>query len=115
MRARKAIAECVRAYLEGRKRLAVVDWKRQRLQQQFGQLNRENRPLGRRDRKRLWRSSWPARTQAGGTSRTHFMQAVNEELTKFERCEREFRKKDRDERAKGLQMPIETTTPKIGA
>jgi hypothetical protein len=35
------------------------------------------------------------------------MQAVSEELTKFERCEREFRKKDRDERAKGLQMPVE--------
>ena len=49
----------------------------------------------------------PARTQTGGTSRNHFMQAVNEELTEFERCEREFRKKDRDERAKGLQMPVE--------
>lgn len=49
----------------------------------------------------------PARTQAGGTSRTRFMQAVSEELTKFERREREFRKKDRDERAKGLQMPVE--------
>ena len=49
----------------------------------------------------------PARTQEGDTSRTRFMQAVSEELTKFERCEREFRKKDRDERAKGLQMPVE--------
>ena len=49
----------------------------------------------------------PARTQRGGTSRTRFMQAESEELTKFERCEREFRKKDRDERAKGLQMPVE--------
>jgi len=28
-------------------------------------------------------------------------------VTKFERCERGFRKKDRDERAKGLQMPVE--------
>jgi hypothetical protein len=80
MRARKAIAECVRTYLEERKRLAA---------------------------------SSNAKLQ--GTSRTHFMQAVNEELAKFERCEREFRKKDRDERAKGLQMPIENTTPKIGA
>jgi hypothetical protein len=35
------------------------------------------------------------------------MQALNEELTKFERCEREFRKKDCDERAKRLQMPVE--------
>jgi hypothetical protein len=49
----------------------------------------------------------PARTQAGGTSRTRFMQAANEERTKFERCEREFRKKDRDDRAKRLQMPVE--------
>jgi hypothetical protein len=56
----------------------------------------------------------PARTQAGGTSRTRFMQNVSEELTKFERCEREFRKKDRDERAKGL-CRSKNTTPKIGA
>jgi hypothetical protein len=49
----------------------------------------------------------PARTQAGGTSRTRFMQAVSEELTKFERCEREFRKTDRDERAEGLPMSVE--------
>jgi hypothetical protein len=49
----------------------------------------------------------PARTQAAGTSRSRFMQAVSEELTKFERREREFRKKDRDERAKGLEMPVE--------
>jgi hypothetical protein len=48
-----------------------------------------------------------ARTQAGGPSSTRFVRAVSEELTKFERCEREFRKKDRDERAKGLQMPVE--------
>ena len=49
----------------------------------------------------------PARTQAGGPSRTRFVRAVSEELTKFRRYEREFRKKDRDERAKGLQMPVE--------
>ena len=53
----------------------------------------------------------PARTQGGGTSRTRFMQAESEELTKFERCEREFRKKDRNERAKGLQMPVEKYDP----
>ena len=57
----------------------------------------------------------PARTQAGGTSRTRFMQAVSEELTKFERCEREFRKKHHDKRAKGLRMSVETATPKICA
>jgi len=33
-----------------------------------------------------------ARTQAGGPSSTRFVRAVSEELTKFERCEREFRK-----------------------
>jgi hypothetical protein len=38
---------------------------------------------------------------------TRFMQVVSKELTKFERCEWEFRKKDRDERAKGLPMPVE--------
>jgi hypothetical protein len=35
------------------------------------------------------------------------MRVVNEELTKFECSEREFRKRDRDERAKRLQMPVE--------
>lgn len=49
----------------------------------------------------------PARTQTAGTSHTRFMRAVNEELTKFERSEREFRRKDREERAKRLQMPVE--------
>jgi len=49
----------------------------------------------------------PARNQAAGNSRTRFMRAVNEELTKFECSEREFGKKDRDERAKRLQMPVE--------
>jgi hypothetical protein len=48
----------------------------------------------------------PART-AGDNSRTWFMQAVYEELDKFERGERKFRNKDRDERAKRLQMPVE--------
>jgi hypothetical protein len=35
------------------------------------------------------------------------MRAVNEELAKFECSEREFRREDRDERAKRLQMPAE--------
>jgi hypothetical protein len=47
------------------------------------------------------------RTQRAATSHTRFMQAVNEELTKFECREREFRHKDREERAKRLQMPVE--------
>ena len=33
-----------------------------------------------------------ARTQTGGPSRIRVVRAVSEELTKFERCEREFRK-----------------------
>ena len=43
-----------------------------------------------------------ARTQTHGTSHTRFMQAVNDELNKFE-----FRRKDHDERAKRLLMPVE--------
>ncbi|WP_342740025.1 hypothetical protein [Bradyrhizobium sp. B117] len=49
----------------------------------------------------------PARTQSAGTSLADFMRAANDELTKFERRERDFRKKDRDERAKEMQLPIE--------
>jgi hypothetical protein len=48
-----------------------------------------------------------ARTQTARTSHTRFMRAVNEELAKFERSEQEFRQKDREERAKRLQMPVE--------
>ena len=44
----------------------------------------------------------PARSQRAGASHANFMRAVNDELTKFERSERELRKKDRDERAKRL-------------
>ena len=47
----------------------------------------------------------PARTQTDGSSHTRFMRAVNEEFTKFERSEREFRQKE--ERAKRLQLPVE--------
>jgi hypothetical protein len=43
-----------------------------------------------------------ARTRTTGTSHNKFMRAVQDELTKFERSEREFRKKNRDERAKQL-------------
>ncbi|MGY3613827.1 hypothetical protein [Bradyrhizobium sp. USDA 10063] len=49
----------------------------------------------------------PARTQSAGTSHADFMRAANDELTKFEHREREFRRKDRDERAKRLQLPVE--------
>ncbi|WP_050420539.1 hypothetical protein [Bradyrhizobium tropiciagri] len=48
-----------------------------------------------------------ARPQSAGTSHAQFMRAANDELAKFERREREFRRKDRDERAKRLQLPLE--------
>ena len=50
----------------------------------------------------------PERNQTARNSHARFMQAVNEELTKFECSERKFRKKDREERAKRLQMPVDT-------
>ena len=49
----------------------------------------------------------PPRDQATDNSHAQFMRAVNEELSKFECSERELRRKDRDERAKRLQMPAE--------
>ncbi|OAE99657.1 hypothetical protein AYJ54_32740 [Bradyrhizobium centrolobii] len=49
----------------------------------------------------------PPRDQAADNSHAQFMRAVDEELSKFECSEREFRRKDRDERAKRLQMPVE--------
>jgi hypothetical protein len=49
----------------------------------------------------------PERNQAARNSHARFMQAVNEELTKIECSERKFRKKDREERAKRLQMPVD--------
>jgi hypothetical protein len=49
----------------------------------------------------------PAPTRTTSTSRTVFMRAVSDELTKFERSEREFRKKCRDQRAKRLHLPVE--------
>ncbi|MDA9489515.1 hypothetical protein XI09_08930 [Bradyrhizobium sp. CCBAU 11386] len=48
------------------------------------------------------------RIQSASASHAEFMRAANDELAKFERSEREFRKKDRDERAKRLQLPVET-------
>ncbi|QOZ29632.1 hypothetical protein [Bradyrhizobium sp. CCBAU 51753] len=48
------------------------------------------------------------RPPSAGASHAEFMRATNDELAKFERREREFRKKDRDERAKRLQLPVET-------
>jgi hypothetical protein len=38
--------------------------------------------------------------------RKPLLQAAQEEMTKFERKENEFRKKDRDERASELRLPL---------
>jgi hypothetical protein len=55
----------------------------------------------------VWEASMPARNQTACNSHARFMQAVNEELTKFEWSERKLRKKDREERAKRLQTLVE--------
>jgi hypothetical protein len=44
-------------------------------------------------------------TQIAVTSRERFMQAVNEELTRFEQKETEFRRNERKDRAAELNMP----------
>jgi hypothetical protein len=46
------------------------------------------------------------RTQIGVTPREAFMRTVERELAKFERQEIEFRKKDREERATELRIPL---------
>ena len=46
-------------------------------------------------------------TQIAVTARERFMQAVNEELTKFEQKETEFRRNERRDRAAELNMPAE--------
>ncbi|UQD77641.1 hypothetical protein JEY40_28825 [Bradyrhizobium japonicum] len=38
--------------------------------------------------------------------RTHLLAAAHEEMVKFERKENEFRKKDREERAAELRLPL---------
>ncbi|AHY52785.1 hypothetical protein BJS_00156 [Bradyrhizobium japonicum SEMIA 5079] len=38
--------------------------------------------------------------------RTHLLAAAHEEMVKFERKENEFRKKDRQERAAELRLPL---------
>jgi hypothetical protein len=43
----------------------------------------------------------------GHTSRrNHLIEAAHEEMVKFERKENEFRRKDREERAAELQLPL---------
>ena len=43
-------------------------------------------------------------THIAKTSRERFLQAVNDELDRFERRENEFRKKEREGRAKELRL-----------
>lgn len=38
--------------------------------------------------------------------RNHVLEAAHEEMVKFERKENEFRKKDREERAAELRLPL---------
>ncbi|WP_197087463.1 MULTISPECIES: hypothetical protein [unclassified Bradyrhizobium] len=38
--------------------------------------------------------------------RNHLLEAAHEEMVKFERKENEFRKKDREERAAELRLPL---------
>ena len=40
------------------------------------------------------------------TRRNPLLEAAQEEMSKFERKENEFRKKDREERAAELQLPL---------
>ena len=46
-------------------------------------------------------------TQIAVTARERFMQAVNEELARFEQKETEFRRHERRDRAAELNMPTE--------
>jgi hypothetical protein len=46
-------------------------------------------------------------TQLAITPRDRFLQAAEKELIAFERREREFLKKDREERAAKLQIPLD--------
>jgi hypothetical protein len=44
--------------------------------------------------------------------REHFMRAVDDEFSKFERKERELRQAERDERAAQLRLPIARHQPR---
>jgi len=47
------------------------------------------------------------RTAIAKTPREQFVQAVDDELAKFERRESAFRRADRDERAAQLRLPLD--------
>ena len=50
-------------------------------------------------------------TRIVSSPREHFMRAVDDELAKFERKEREFRHADQQERAAKLGLPLPRTRP----
>ena len=50
-------------------------------------------------------------THLAVTPRDRFLEAAQKELLAFERREREFRKKDREDRAAKLQLPIKIAGP----
>jgi hypothetical protein len=45
-------------------------------------------------------------TQHDAARRNHLLEAAREEMVKFERKENAFRKKDREERAAELRLPL---------
>lgn len=47
-------------------------------------------------------------TQHDAIGRNHLLVTAQEEMIKFERKENEFRKKDREERAAELRLPLDT-------
>jgi hypothetical protein len=53
-------------------------------------------------------------TKSAKTPREHFMRAVEDELSKFERKERSFRQAVRQERADQLRLPITRNALKTG-
>jgi hypothetical protein len=57
-------------------------------------------------------TSMPMHNQTAGNSYTRFMQAVNEELTKFECSEREFRKRSAKSGKSGYRCRSKDTTPR---
>ena len=46
-------------------------------------------------------------THHDAITRNHLLEAAHEEMVKFERKENEFRKKDREERAAELHLPLD--------
>ena len=52
-------------------------------------------------------------TRISRSPREHFMRAVDEEFSKFERKERAFRQAERDERAAKLRLPTARKQPSV--